>query len=102
MERGEARTDWLEALRRAATTLGGVWVGLWVARIVGWLADIDGIVLGLVALALGVLGGLVGWSEARKLKPMASQERRDAIIGWSVVGLLVGGLAVAALTGIWD
>jgi hypothetical protein len=98
----EARSSWLEAVRRAATVFAGVWVGLWAARIVGWIADLDGAVLGLVALASGVIGGLVGWAEARTLRPMGSQARRDALLGWGFVGLLVGGLAVAALAGIWD
>jgi len=98
----DVRSNWLDAARRAATVFGGVWVGLWLARIVGWVAGLDGAALGLVALLLGIIGGLVGWAEARKLRPMGSQERRDAVLGWGIVGLLVGLLAVVALVGAWD
>ncbi|WP_270046071.1 hypothetical protein [Solirubrobacter ginsenosidimutans] len=89
-------------VRRAATTFGGVWVGLWAARIVGWIANVDGAVLVVVAVAFGFIGGLLGWAEARKRRPMASQERRDAVLGWGIVGLLVGVLAIIALAGTWD
>lgn len=101
MER-DASTDWFEAVRRAATTLWGVSSGLWIARGVGWLVELDGAVLGVIALVLGVGGGLLGWREARKLKPMESHERRDAMLGWSIVGLLIGFVVMAALTGIGD
>ncbi len=50
------------------------------ARIFGWVVDFD----------------------AEKLQPMDSGERRDAVLGWSIVGALVGALAVAALLGVFD
>ena len=81
---------------------GGVWVGLWIARIVGWIADLDGALLGVIALVLGTLGALIGWAHARTLPPMRSQERRDAVLGWGIVGLLIGAIGVAALLGVWD
>lgn len=96
------RADWLEPVRRAATVFGGVWVGLWIARIVGWIADLEGVVLGVVALAFAAVGALAGWSSARDLQPMQSQERRDAVLGWGLVGALIGAVAVAALVGVFD
>jgi hypothetical protein len=90
-------TDWVEVVRRAAAVLGGIGAGLWIARIIGWVANVDGATLGVVVLGLGVLGGLVGWVEAKRLRPMESQERRDAFLGWGFVAALVFVIAVVAL-----
>jgi hypothetical protein len=50
-------------------------------------------VLGILALVFAAIGAAAGW---------ASGERRDAVLGWSIVGALVGALAVAALLGVFD
>ena len=68
-----------------------------------WLnAGLDGAVLGVVALSVATVGGLTGWARARALQPMESQERRDAVLGWGIVGVLVGAIAIAALIGVGD
>jgi hypothetical protein len=97
-----AKPDWFESLRRATSVLGGVWIGLWLARILGWIVDLDGAVLGVLALVFAVIGAATGWASARKLQPMRPGERRDAVLGWSIVGALVGALGVAAVLGIFD
>jgi hypothetical protein len=89
----------MEKLRHGAAILGGVWVGMWLARIVGWIFGLDGLVLGAVALAFSVLGGVAGHARGKELPPLDSRERRDAVLGWSFVGAIVGVLAIVALIG---
>lgn len=93
----KTRSDWVEVVRRVAAVLGGIGAGLWIARIIGWVADLDGTTLRMVVLGLGVLGGLAGWGEAKRLRPMESQERRDAFLGWAFMGVLVFVIALVAL-----
>jgi hypothetical protein len=54
------RSDWMEQLRHGAAIFGGVWVGMWLARIVGWIFGLDGLVLGAVALVFAILGAAAG------------------------------------------
>lgn len=62
--------------------------------------DLDGTALAVTALVLGGIGAAAGWTHARRLTPMRSAERRDAVLGWSIVGALIGVLALAALAGL--
>jgi hypothetical protein len=94
------RTDWMERIRHGAAVLGGACTGLWFARGIGWILDLDGLVLAVIALACALLGGAAGHAHGRTLTPLDSRERRDAVLGWSVVGALVGAIAIGAL--IWS
>lgn len=90
----------MEAIRRSWTVLIGIVVGLWVASAVNWAFGLDGIPLGVLAAVLAGVGGAIAFSQARELEPMDDRERRDAIMGWSVVAALVAILPLGAILGL--
>ncbi|HWT93456.1 MAG TPA: hypothetical protein VN238_10700 [Solirubrobacteraceae bacterium] len=101
-ETARGARDWVETLRRIAAVVVGVWTASWGTAIVHWLTGLEGIVLLPVAVAFAALGAAVGWQNARSLERWTSQERRDAIVGWSFVLALIGLVAVAAALGLGE
>lgn len=93
----KTRRHWVEVVRRVATVLGCVGGGFILARVISEIVGLDGTALRVTVVVLGVIGALVGWSEAKELRPMDSGERRDAYLGWGFVGALVFVIAVIAL-----
>src|SRR4051812_32227006 len=80
----------VEALHRAAAVFGGVYFGLFVAQVVHWVTGLERLGLAVLALVLAAIGAAAGWANAKELTPWTEQERRDSMIGWSVVVFLVG------------
>jgi hypothetical protein len=91
----------VEALRRAAAVFGGVYFGLFVAQVVHWVTGLERLGLAVLALVFAGVGAAAGWSNAKALIPFTDQERRDSIIGWSVVVVLVGVCVVGYLVETW-
>lgn len=87
----------MEAMRRVAAVLVGLWVGLWAGRIVAWIFGLDGALLIGAFVVGGLLGTFGGIETAKTLKPWDNQDRRDAVIGWSVVAGLVALVGVVGL-----
>jgi hypothetical protein len=92
----------MEAVRRTWTVFGGIYCGLFVASGVHWLTGLRGIWFLPVALVCGGVGAAAGVATARELRPMDSRDRRDAAIGWCIVGALLATLPLGALVGFWD
>jgi hypothetical protein len=89
----------MEAMRLVWAAAAGAVGGLWLARIAGWITGLDGAPLLVIAAVLGIGGGVVGLREAHRLTPLTHQERRDALIGWGIVGLLLAVVLLGAVTG---
>lgn len=84
-------------MRRVAAVFVGTWVGLWIGRSVCWVLGLHG-GLEIAALAVGGLFGcLVGIENARSLKRWGRQDRREAIVGWGVVGGLIAIIGVIGI-----
>ncbi len=85
-------------LRRIAAVLVGAWVGAGLVRaLLDWVLGLEGPGVVAAVLAGAVLGGVGAIGEARRLEPWPPDERRDAIIGWSVVLVLVAIVGAGAL-----
>jgi hypothetical protein len=91
----------VEALRRAATVFGGVYFGLFVAQVVHWVTGLEHVGLAMLAVVLAGIGATAGWANSRDLTPLTDQERRDSVIGWSFVVVLVGVCLVGYLVETW-
>lgn len=83
--------------RQIGTTLGWVWAGGWLGRLVIWIAGLDDGSALAALIVCAALGGLIGVAFARTLEPWDAAERRDAVVGWSIVGVLIGLIGVVAL-----
>lgn len=94
--------DWVETLRRVAAVVGGVYAVSWGTAVVHWTTGLEGLVLLPFALVFAGVGAVVGWRNARSLTRWTTQERRDAIVGWSFVLCLIALIAVAAVLGIGE
>jgi hypothetical protein len=91
----------VEALRRGTAVFGGVYFGLLVAQVVHWVTGLQRLGLLVLALVLAGMGAAAGWANAKELTPLTVQERRDSIVGWSVVVVLVGVCLVGYLVENW-
>lgn len=72
-------------------------LGLWIARGINWLAGTEGAAKVSIALCLGLALGAASWAGAGELEPYAPDERRDSVVGWSIVGSLFGLLVIVYL-----
>jgi len=81
------------ALRRLGTVLIGAWGGALFARLLlDWILGLDDVWVALGVVAGALTGGALALGEARSLRLMEPQERRDAILGW---GFVIAAAAVA-------
>ena len=71
--------------------------GLWLGRLVVWVFGLDGGALTAVFVIGGAIGLVGGVETARTLDPWDSKDRRDAVIGWGVVGALIALVGLVAL-----
>ncbi|MEA2495726.1 MAG: hypothetical protein QOJ29_3637 [Thermoleophilaceae bacterium] len=92
----------METTRRWWTVLAGVYCGLFLASEAHRLTGLSGIWLLLLTLVCASVGAAVGLATAHELRPMDSRDRRDALIGWGIVGALLAALPLGALIGFWD
>jgi hypothetical protein len=84
----------MTGVRRVWAVLAPAWgCGLIAGIALDWVLGVDGPWLGVGVVAGTLAGGVLGVREARRIKPMAADERRDAILGW---GAVVGAVAAVA------
>jgi hypothetical protein len=92
----------METIRRWWMALVGVYVSLLIPSAVHWLTGLGGMWLLPVVLVCAGGGAAAGLAQADELTPMTSRDRRDALIGWSAVGVLLATLPLGVLVGVWD
>jgi membrane-associated phospholipid phosphatase len=92
----------MESMRKVWTVLASAWVAAWLVHaLLDWVLGFNGSWEAVAVLAAAALGAIAGLGDARQLRPMGAQERRDALLGWvAVIGALCA-VACLALTMPW-
>lgn len=94
-----ARRDSFDTARRAGNIVLWIVIGLWIAEAVVWLTGAHGAVELAITVVLGLTGAVVGVRDARSVEPTPEPERRNAVIGWGIAGVLIAGLLAATVFG---
>ena len=82
--------------------LAGVWGGAWITgAVLHRVLGLEGTWVAVAIVAGGLLGGIASLGEARTLRPYSPDERRDAILGWGLIGGMAA-LACLFLPRPWD
>jgi hypothetical protein len=73
-------------LRKVWTVVVGAWVAAFTTQaVLDWLLGFDGPWVAAAVVVAAVLGGAAGLGEARALRPLDPDERRDTVLGWVVI-----------------
>lgn len=70
------------------------------AKLLRWvlgLGEPRGFWLWAMTVAFGVAGLVAGVTQARALEPMDPRQRRDAILGWGTIAVVLLGIAVVVV-----